>query len=153
MPRTVTTTKTQYAEETTETTYKLCTRIQNTHPFPIKGLVVRDSVPTTAASETHLAQNDIKVLLRRPEGLGEASVGEMVILRSGGGGEQADEEEGGKGKSKETARVRVRWRDAAAHKLGKYEWLVDLPAGEDVKLDAEYLVRAPSDYKWILTEE
>ena len=58
-----------------------------------------------------------------------------------------------KGKGKETARVRVRWRDTAAHKLGKYEWLVDLPAGEDVKLDAEYLVRAPSDYKWVLSEE
>lgn len=116
---------------------------------------MRDSVPTTAASETHLAQNDIKVLLRRPEGLGEAAAGEMVVLQNGERHGESDDEEGGnsKGKGKETARVRVRWRDAAAHKLGKYEWLVDLPAGEDVKLDAEYLVRAPSDYKWVLSEE
>lgn len=130
-------------------TYKLQTEIQNTHSFPISGLVVRDAAPTpvpAASSATTQAaassRNGIKVTLKRPEGLGEAEPGDVVPVDVSGG-------EKGKG----SAKVKVRWPSDSARRLGKYEWVVSLGAGEKVTLDAEYDVRAPSGVKWVLSDD
>lgn len=123
-------------------TYKVQTAIQNKHTFPITGLIVRDAVPTIDSSSAAAASNDTKVILKHPEGLGEAEVGEMVNVDVNGG-------EKGKGNSK----VKAHWVDDVARKEGKYEWVADIGAGEEVKLDAEFEVRAPSDSNWVLVED
>lgn len=80
-------------------TYKLRTAIQNKHIFPITGLIVRDAVPTIDVSSAAAASNNTKVILKHPEGLGEAEVGEMVDIDVNGGekGEAKLESEGALG--------------------------------------------------------
>lgn len=149
LPRTLSTSSSQYAAQVAVATYELHTEIQNTHTFPISGLVVRDAAPTlvtvpqaAASSATAPSPSGIKVILKRPEGLGEAEPGEVVPV-----------DVSGKGKGKGTASAKVRWPSDAARKVGKYEWMVDLDAGEKVKLEAVYDVRAPPDVKWVLSDD
>lgn len=123
-------------------TYKLRTAIQNKHIFPITGLIVRDAVPAIDVSSAAAASNNTKVILKHPEGLGEAEVGEMVDIDVNGGE-----------KGKRNSKVKAHWVDDVARKEGKYEWVVDIGAGEEVKLDAEFDVRAPSDFNWVLVED
>lgn len=56
-------------------------------------------------------------------------------------------------KGKRNSKVKAHWVDDVARKEGKYEWVVDIGAGEEVKLDAEFDVRAPSDFNWVLVED
>ena len=47
MPPVVITSGSLYVAQTKITTYKICTTIQNGHSFPVKGLQVRDTAPST----------------------------------------------------------------------------------------------------------
>lgn len=139
-PRSLAMSSSQYAAQVAIATYKLQTEIENTHTFPISDLLVRDAAPTPVpTSSSSAGSSGIKVILKRPEGLGEAEPGEVVPV-----------DVSGKGKGKG---AKVRWPSDSARKVGKYEWMIDLGAGEKITLEAEYDVRAPSDVKWVLNED
>ncbi|KAI5122272.1 hypothetical protein M0805_002353 [Coniferiporia weirii] len=141
LPRSVTTSGSAFAAQTTSTTYKIITSVINTHSFPVHGLIVRDAAPIPPGSEEqnlnpHTTVPGIKVLLKQPKDLGEAAPDTLVEVASSG----------------PSSSVKVRWMKDGNNE-GKYEWLVDVGAGEEVKLEAEYEVRAPSDYHWYLRED
>lgn len=119
------------------TTYKISTHVHNTHSFAINNLLVRDAAPIKIQSSENRSVPGINVVLKRPEGLGEAAVDTLVNVSTSKSGKSV---------------VKVRWAHGAHDKDGKYVWVVDVGAGEEVKLEAEYEVRAPSDYKWMLRE-
>ncbi|EJD06530.1 uncharacterized protein FOMMEDRAFT_117379 [Fomitiporia mediterranea MF3/22] len=136
MPPVVTTSGSMYVAQTKITTYKICTTVQNGHSFPVKGLQVRDTAPNTGEA----AENkEIKVVIKLPEGLAEAAPNAIVDVPKASV----------PGKSS----VKVRWEPTGGAKEGMYVWLVDLGPGEEVKLEAEYEVRAPENYVWHMREE
>lgn len=146
IPRTVSSAGSQFAAQSTTATYKLLTSIFNTHSFAIRGLVVRDAVPVPAAdqgTEQTAVDSGIKVVLKRPQGLSDAAVGELLEVKDKSAAIFPSA----------VSSVKVRWARENGNKDGKYEWVVDIGAGEEVKLEAEYDVRAPSDFKWTLREE
>lgn len=127
-----------FAAQTTVTTYKICTHVHNTHSFAIKTLLVRDAAPVRLQLNENGSVPGINVVLKRPVGLGEAATaGTLVNVSTSMSGKSM---------------VKVRWAHEGHDKDGKYVWVVDVGAGEEVKLEAEYEVRAPSDYKWMLRE-
>ena len=77
-------------------------------------------------------------MIKHPEGLGEAPPDTIVDLP--------------KLSKSDTCSVKVRWGRNGGEREGKYVWLVDLGAGEEVKLEAEYEVRSPADFRWQLEE-
>ncbi|KAH8118034.1 hypothetical protein DFH11DRAFT_1571997 [Phellopilus nigrolimitatus] len=138
LPRTIAKSGSAFAAQTTSATYKLCATVQNTHSFPVRGLVVRDAAPVPSEAEQQNAPG-IKVLIKKPTNLGEAAPNALVDVP--------------RANSNTSSSVKVRWAQGGGDKNGKYEWLVDVGAGEEVKLEAEYEVRAPSDFVWHLREE
>ncbi|EIN04009.1 hypothetical protein PUNSTDRAFT_108850 [Punctularia strigosozonata HHB-11173 SS5] len=116
-----------FAEKYNSTTYTVQITVKNKHRFPIKGLVLRDSIPTAAEA----IKQKVRVILRKPDGLADASQGETVSV----------EVKGGKAKAK--------WA-ADGEKDGKYDWVCDLEPGKELTLETVYEVRAPADMAWNL---
>ncbi|KLO17389.1 hypothetical protein SCHPADRAFT_994383 [Schizopora paradoxa] len=136
LPRTLTTVGSAFAAQTTSASYKFRLLIQNTHTFPVRDIILRDSIPLPSAENTSNSQ--IKVVLKEPVGLSEATPGTLVDVK------KAD---AGSGSS-----AKVRWENLTGDKEGKFEWVLNIGAGEEVKVESEYEVRAPSDFKWTLQE-
>ena len=105
------------------------------HNFPVKGIQIRDAAPIVDQSSLNTTATDIQVVIKRPDGLGDASPGAVVDVSSSS-----------------TSSIKVKWGDNSGEKEGRYEWIVDLAAGTEVKLEAEYEVRAPTDFTWQLEE-
>ncbi|KAL5486028.1 hypothetical protein ACEPAI_7072 [Sanghuangporus weigelae] len=139
LPPVVSSSGSAYAAQTTVTTYKIATTVTNGHGFAVKGVQVRDCAPNVGQTSQNASGPGIKVVIKRPEGLGEASPEALVDIP--------------KVSSSSTCSVKVRWKGDGGEKEGKYVWLVDLGAGEEVKLEAEYEVRAPADFTWQLLED
>lgn len=137
LPRTVTSTGSAYAAQTTVTTYKINTTIYNGHGFPVKGLQVRDAAPDPTQAPSGGSSSGIKVVIKQPKGLGEAEPDKVIPVAC----------------LSKNSSVKVQWGREDSHKEGKYVWVVDIGPGEEVKLEAEYEIRAPADYVWHLKEE
>jgi hypothetical protein len=75
----------------------------------------------------------VKVILRKPEGLADAKDGEAVDLKKDG--------------------LKVGWEKLVdgkgGEKEGRFEWSWKVDAGSQVKLEAEWEVKAPADIKWV----
>ncbi|KDQ50394.1 hypothetical protein JAAARDRAFT_42021 [Jaapia argillacea MUCL 33604] len=132
-----------FSEQFTTTGYTVLTTIENKHTFDIEGdLVVRDIIPVTEDKQ-------VKVVLRKPEGLAEAKEGEVVVVGSAAGG-KGKEKEGGEGREGNgNGNVKVRWSKVKAgrggEKEGKFEWICAVKAGEEITLMTRYEVKAPAD--------
>ncbi|KAI1792158.1 hypothetical protein LXA43DRAFT_1093971 [Ganoderma leucocontextum] len=130
--RTVHEPRRSFAEPFKTTTRTVITTITNGHSFDVSGLVVRDAIP--------LGNNDanIKVALRRPDGLAQAKDGEevTVTLDTADDGQEA----------------KVRWarteNGGGGEKEGLYEWVCELKAGKKIRLETEWEVKAPSSMRW-----
>ena len=126
--------KRSFAEPSKTTTRTITTSISNGHSFDLTGLVVRDAIP--------LGNSDanIKVALRKPDGLAQAKDGEEVTVTLPGVGDAAGQE------------AKVRWarteNGGGGEKQGLYEWVCELKAGKKVRLEAEWEVKAPSTLRW-----
>ena len=82
------------------------------------------------------ADAKISVTLRKPEGLALAKDGEEVTLQT----------------MSEGIDVKVRWTKVedgkGGEKEGMYEWVLAVPAGQAVTVEAQWAVKAPSNVKW-----
>jgi len=136
LPRTVTTVGSAFAAQTTSASYKHRLTVQNTHTFPVKDLILRDSVPLPPAEGSTNSQ--IKIVLKGPVGLSEAAAGVLVDVKNAQAGSNSS--------------AKVRWEKYTGDKEGKFEWVLNVDAGEDIKVETEYEVRAPSDFNWTLQE-
>jgi hypothetical protein len=124
--RTVRSATGSFSEETNTTTYAISISLQNKHAFPILDLIVRDAVPMSDDKR-------VKVILRKPEGLANAKDGEVVNLNKDGLNVGWAKVVDGKGGEKE----------------GKFEWKWKVDAGAQIKLEAEWEVKAPADVTWV----
>ena len=126
--------KRSFAEPSKTTTRTITTSISNGHSFDLTGLVVRDAIPLGNADA------NIKVALRKPDGLAQAKDGEEVTVTLPGVGDAAGQE------------AKVRWarteNGGGGEKQGLYEWVCELKAGKKVRLEAEWEVKAPSTLRW-----
>ncbi|TDL25848.1 hypothetical protein BD410DRAFT_896044 [Rickenella mellea] len=126
-PRTDETSKLAFAAHTTTSTFKTTAIIQNKHTFPIKNFILREVIPLSD-------QDNIQVVLKLPTGLAEAKEKDIVDQKS------------------EKGNLRARWTRTiggkSGDKEGKYEWLADIGAGDEVKMEVEWEVRAPADFIW-----
>ncbi len=120
-----------FAEPTKTTTRTVTATVKNGHQFDIAGLVVRDVIP--------LGDQDanIKVTLRKPEGLAHAKDGEEVAVDLG---EDAKD-------------VKVRWtkveKGQGGEREGMYEWVCGfVVAGKEVRLEAEWDIKSPANVQW-----
>ncbi len=135
LPRTTTTVGSAFAAQTTSASYKHRLTVQNTHTFPVRDLILRDSVPLPSVENT--ANSQIKVVLKEPAGLSEAAAGVLVDVKNAKAGSNS---------------AKVRWEKIMGDKEGKFEWVLNVDAGEEIKVESEYEVRAPSDFNWTLQE-
>ena len=119
-----------FAEPTKTTTRTVTTTASNKHTFDIANLVIRDIIP--------LGNEDanIKVMLRKPDGLALAKDGEEVTV----------------GLTGEVKEGKARWSKVengkGGEKEGMYEWVLAVPAGQAVSVEAEWAVKALSNVKW-----
>ncbi|TFK87173.1 hypothetical protein K466DRAFT_522882 [Polyporus arcularius HHB13444] len=118
-------------DEPTKTTTRMITiAATNGHTFDIPKLVIRDAIPLGDENA------NIKVMLRKPEGLAQAKDGEEVTVLLKG----------------EVQNAKARWskleNGKGGEKDGMYEWVCSVPAGKAVSLKAEWAVKAPSNVKW-----
>ena len=139
-----------FSEQWASTEYSCRTTITNSHPFALRALVLRDSVPVSEDGER------VNVVLRRPDGLADLEQGKELELG-------AEEEEAGEGEGEgEEGEVRaegskvkrtVRWSKSVdgkgGRKEGLFEWVVDVGAGEEVTIDTEWDVKAPVSLRWV----
>ena len=125
-----------FAEPSKTTTRTVTTTITNGHTFDTTGPVARDAIPLENE------EANIKVALRRLEGLGQAKDGEgaAVILA------------GTRGSAGEVQDAIVQWAQmetgGGGEKKGLYEWICKLGAGKKVRLEVEWEVKEPSSLRW-----
>ncbi|KAI0356941.1 hypothetical protein OH77DRAFT_1400184 [Trametes cingulata] len=118
-----------FAEPHKTTKCTAVTTIRNQHTFDIAELIVRDAIP--------LGNDDsqVAVSLRKPEGLAKSKDGEEVSVSLG-----------------DDVTAKARWTKVVdgkgGEKDGLYEWVCSIPAGKTVALEAQWDVKAPSDYQW-----
>ncbi|KAJ7503295.1 hypothetical protein B0H11DRAFT_578984 [Mycena galericulata] len=121
-----------FQEVLNSTTYNTKITIHNKHPFALTDLVVRDVIPTCDDKRPKVLQRP-KVLLRKPDGLADAKVGEVVQLAQPG--------------------ITVRWGKTAdghsGEKDGRFEWVGSVEAGAKAVLEAEWELIAPADVAWV----
>jgi hypothetical protein len=86
---------------------------------------VRDAIPVSGDGR-------IKVILKRPTALADAKDGQLLTLQDG---------------------LKVRWGELldgkGGEKTGKFDWVWAIDAGQKVKLELEYEVKAPADLAWV----
>ncbi|KAM5544768.1 hypothetical protein V8D89_001666, partial [Ganoderma adspersum] len=130
--------KRSFAEPSKTTTRTVTTTITNGHSFDLSGLVVCDVIPLGHDEAS------IKVALRRPEGLAQAKDGEEVTVALSPVTSAAGD--------LERQEAKVHWtrteNGVGGEKEGLYEWVCELKAGEKVRLEAEWEVKAPSSLQW-----
>jgi hypothetical protein len=111
-----------FVESINTTTYTVKITINNKHQFPIQDLTVQDVIP-------HTDDKRIKVILLKPEGLGNTKDGQTLSLK----------EEG----------LTVRWQDVVdglgGEKEGKFEWKWKVSAASQITLESQWKVEAPVD--------
>jgi hypothetical protein len=116
-----------FAEVTNTTTYTTKITIHNKHAFAISDLVVREVVPMSD-------DRRVKVILRKPEGLADAKDGDVVMdLKKDGLRMNWEKTVDGKGGEKE----------------GMFAWTWQVESGAQIKLEAEWEVKAPADINWV----
>ncbi|TFK87179.1 hypothetical protein K466DRAFT_549154 [Polyporus arcularius HHB13444] len=119
-----------FAEPTKTTTRTITVTATNGHTFDIPKLLIPDVIP--------LGNEDanIKVMLRKPEGLAQIKDGEEITVSSMG----------------DVKEVKARWSKVdngkGGEKDGMYEWVCAVPAGKKVSVEAEWAIKAPSNVKW-----
>lgn len=116
-----------FGEAHNTTTYTNVTSIHNKHRFQLSALIVRDIIPLADDKR-------IKVHLRKPDGLADAKEGETVDLKD------------------TTPGLKVRWSPSSdgkgGEKEGRFEFLLNIQAGEKAKVESGWEVKAPADVKW-----
>ncbi|KAI9510195.1 hypothetical protein F5148DRAFT_995619 [Russula earlei] len=133
-----------FSEQWATTTYRSRTTVTNRHPFALRALVLRDGVPVSDDEKR------VSVVLRRPVGLAELEQGkELKVGREDGKGEgEGEGESEGEGEKRT-----VRWSKAVdgkgGKKIGLFEWVFEVGAGEEVTIETEWDVKAPVSLKWI----
>ncbi|KAI0706428.1 hypothetical protein C8Q76DRAFT_749605 [Earliella scabrosa] len=120
-----------FAEPTKTTTRTITATVTNGHQFDISALIVRDGIPLGDADA------NIKVMLRKPDGLAQAKDGEEVPIDLG-----ADVQD-----------AKVRWskveKGQGGEKDGMYEWVCGtVVAGKEVKFEAEWDIKSPANVRW-----
>ncbi|KAI0750045.1 hypothetical protein C8Q80DRAFT_1269826 [Daedaleopsis nitida] len=120
-----------FAEPSKTTTRTAVTTVRNGHQFDISDLVVRDALP--------LGDGDanIKVMLRKPDGLAQAKDEEEVAVDLGESVQDA----------------KVRWskveKGKGGEKDGMFEWgCGTVAAGTEVKFEAEWDIKSPANVQW-----
>ncbi|RDX54090.1 hypothetical protein OH76DRAFT_1415579 [Lentinus brumalis] len=119
-----------FAEPTKTTTRTITVTATNGHTFDIPKLLIPDVIP--------LGDEDanIKVMLRKPDGLAQIKDSEEVTVGSMG----------------DVKEVKARWSKVNNGKGGEqdgmYEWVCAVPAGKKVIVEAEWAIKAPSNVKW-----
>ncbi|TFK16660.1 hypothetical protein FA15DRAFT_676612 [Coprinopsis marcescibilis] len=115
-----------FTETTNTTTYITKITVHNKHAFDIDDLVVRHIIPMC---EDRRGQ----VILRKPDGLAAAKVGQTVSLQGG---------------------LKVAWTKSDGNdskggdKEGRYEWTWKVSSGGKVNLEAEWDVKVPGESAW-----
>jgi uncharacterized protein (TIGR02231 family) len=125
-----------FTEQWAATTYRSRMTVTNQHPFALRELVVRDGLPVSENEKC------VSVVLRRPAGLADLEQGEECEVDAKDGGREG----GGKQHS-------VRWSKAVDGKGGKkeglFEWVVEVGGGEELTIDTEWDVKAPTSLRWV----
>ena len=137
-----------FSEQWASTEYVSRTTITNSHPFALRALVLRDSVPVSEDGER------VNVVLRSPAGLADLEQGEELKVNAVGEAEEEGEEEEGETRPERSkARRTVRWckavLDKGGRKDGLFEWVVDVGAGEEITIETKWDVKAPVSLKWV----
>ena len=125
-----------FAEPTKTTTRTITATVTNGHQFDISALIVRDGIPLGDAD------TNIKVMLRKPDGLAQAKDGEEVPIDLG-----ADVQD-----------AKVRWskveKGQGGEKDGMYEWVCGtVVSGKEVKFEAEWDIKSPANLRWEETQK
>ena len=113
----------RFAEQHTTTSFTAITAVNNTHPFALNKLIVRDGLPVSDDGDR------VRVILREPSALAEMEQGEQ----------------------KDVGEHKIAWCSRTGRKEGLYEWICSLEAGKEVELSAAWDVKAPADVKWVET--
>ena len=113
----------RFAEQYTTTAFSTLTTVNNTHPFALTKLVVRDTLPISDDG------NRVRVILREPSVLADTKQGEQ----------------------KDVETHRIGWCAPSGRKDYLYEWHCSLEAGKEITLSTSWDVKAPADVKWIET--
>lgn len=104
--------------------YTVTTVVKNTKESKVRGMIVRDVVPTSE-------NNAVKVVLTKPKRLAEMEEGEELEVEAG---------------------VRVHWckavGDIGGMKEGRLQWIVDLNGKEEKTLVLEWEVVTPPSFRW-----
>ena len=137
-----------FSEQWASTEYVSRTTITNSHPFALRALVLRDSVPVSEDGER------VNVVLRSPAGLADLEQGEELKVNAVGEAEEEGEEEEGETRPERSkAKRTVRWckavLDKGGRKDGLFEWVVDIGAGEEITIETKWDVKAPVSLKWV----
>ena len=115
-----------FSEQWEATTYRSCTTVMNRHPFPLRTLVLRDSVPVTEDDKR------VNVILRHPDGLADLEQGREL---------------------KVSEQRTVRWCKIVDGKGGKkeglFEWVFEVGAGAEVTIETKWDVKAPVSLRWV----
>ena len=111
----------RFSEQFATAAYTAVTTIDNTHPFKLDKLVVRDGLPVSDD------ENRVRVILRGPSVLAEAEQGEQ----------------------KDVDGHKIAWCSPSGRKDGLYEWHCSLEAAKEITLSTSWDVKAPSDVKWV----
>jgi uncharacterized protein (TIGR02231 family) len=130
------------SEKWAATTYRTCTTVTNRHPFALRELVVRDSVPVSEDEKRTC------VVLRYPAGLAELDQkGELRVSV-----EDSEQEDKGEKQNTQTRTRTVRWCKVVDGKGGKkeglFEWVVEVEAGEELTIETEWDVKTPVSLGW-----
>lgn len=111
------------------TTYTSWTTVKNNRSTAVKQLILKDALPLGDDDK------DWRVILRKPKGLADATQDEEVDVRDGG-----------------QSKRKVRWTKLSDGKggetEGKYEWVLDVPAGDEITLVAEWDVKTCKGELW-----
>lgn len=116
--------------EMSSTTYTTLTTVQNNHSNETIALTLKDALPIGDDSKSW------RVVLRKPKGLADAVDEEEVTIRDGA-----------------QAKQKIRWSKLPNGKggqtEGKYEWVVEIPAGVETTLVSEWDVKVPNNTRWV----
>jgi len=123
-----------FSEQWAATMYRSRTTVTNRHPFALRELVVRDGVPVCED------ERRVSVVLRHPAGLADMDQGEGLVA----GSKEKDE-----GKKEQIVRWSKLIDGKGGRKEGLFEWVVEVGAGEELTIEAEWDVKAPVSLKWI----